>query len=124
MPVFENRGAKKKAMILSLTPASSTLLQKPLQQVFARRNWLSGPQKELGVIFPCEEDGVRSRIAREGREGVFAPKQDQTPQVSPGSPVPDLLGGLLLPAILPRGPAFETAILPMSLPKIEDSCER
>ncbi|KAG0727917.1 hypothetical protein GWK47_033616 [Chionoecetes opilio] len=36
------------------------------------------PKKELGVIFPCEEDGDAGlRIAREGREEFSVPMQDQ-----------------------------------------------
>ncbi|KAG0712366.1 hypothetical protein GWK47_018611 [Chionoecetes opilio] len=70
-----SRGVEQKAMILSLTPASSPP-SRPLQPRFCQSNpSLPDPKKELGVIFPCEEDGdAVLRIAREGRRSFFPPQ--------------------------------------------------
>ncbi|KAG0695402.1 hypothetical protein GWK47_026918 [Chionoecetes opilio] len=97
MPVFEAVVSKQK-LILVLTPASSTSF-KPLQPRFCQSNpSLPGPQKELGVIFPCEEDGdAVLRIAREGREEFSVPMQDQPLRYLLVPQFHDLLGGLLSP---------------------------
>ncbi|KAG0730396.1 hypothetical protein GWK47_028352 [Chionoecetes opilio] len=77
------------------------------------------PKKELGVIFPCEEDGnAVLRIVREGREEFSVPMQDQPLRYLLVPQFHDLLGGLLSPAIRARWTVlFETAILPMSIPR-------
>ncbi|KAG0711689.1 Liprin-beta-1 [Chionoecetes opilio] len=75
MPVFKAVVSKQKAMILSLH-----LLQDHCSHVSASRiQACRDPKKELGIIFPCEEDGdAVLRIAREGREEFSVPMQDQT----------------------------------------------
>ncbi|KAG0726366.1 hypothetical protein GWK47_036763 [Chionoecetes opilio] len=119
MPVFEAVVSKQKAMILSLTPASSNLLQDHCSHVSASRiRACRDPKKELGVIFPCERTAMRSSVSPE-RDGRSFPSQCRTylryllvPQFH------DLLGGLLSPAIRARWTVlFETAILPMSIPR-------
>ncbi|KAG0694381.1 hypothetical protein GWK47_027254 [Chionoecetes opilio] len=56
------------------------------------------PKKELGVIFPCEEDGdAVLRIAREGREEFSVSMQDQPLRYLLVPQFHDLLGGLLSP---------------------------
>ncbi|KAG0712603.1 hypothetical protein GWK47_018128 [Chionoecetes opilio] len=80
MPVFEAVVSKQKAMILSLTPASSTLLQDHCSHVSASRiRACRDPKKELGVIFPCE-GGRRCGppYRQRGTGGVFRPNQAQT----------------------------------------------
>ncbi|KAG0716926.1 hypothetical protein GWK47_008514 [Chionoecetes opilio] len=100
MPVFEAVVSKQKAMILSLTPASSPLLKTICSHVSASQiRACRDPKKELCVIFPpVRRTAMRSlRIAREGREEFSAPMQDQTLGVSPGSAFPRSSRRLALP---------------------------
>ncbi|KAG0728659.1 hypothetical protein GWK47_032022 [Chionoecetes opilio] len=115
-------------MILSLTPASSTSFKTTAATFSASRiRACRDPKKELGVIFPCEEDGdAVLRIAREGREEFFRPNAGPTSQVSPWFRSSTIFSAACsLPAIRARWTVlFETAMLPMSIPKLDGSCER
>ncbi|KAG0718928.1 hypothetical protein GWK47_051548 [Chionoecetes opilio] len=72
-------------MILSLTPLRPPPSRTIAAKVSASRiRACRDPKKELGVIFPCEEDGdAVLRIARGGRRS-FRPNPGPTSQVSPG----------------------------------------
>ncbi|KAG0710327.1 hypothetical protein GWK47_002518 [Chionoecetes opilio] len=98
------------------------LLQNHCSHVSASRiRACRDPKKELGVIFPCEEDGdAVLRIVREGQEEFSVPMQDQPLRYLLVPQFHDLLGGLLSPAIRARWTVlFETAILPMSIQELE-----
>ncbi|KAG0714450.1 hypothetical protein GWK47_014122 [Chionoecetes opilio] len=75
------------------------LLQNHCSHVSASRiRACRDPKKELGVIFPCEEDGdAVLRIVREGQEEFSVPMQDQPLRYLLVPQFHDLLGGLLSP---------------------------
>ncbi|KAG0728939.1 hypothetical protein GWK47_031389 [Chionoecetes opilio] len=80
MPVFEAVVSKQKAMDDLVPDARFVhLLQDHCSHVSASRiRACRDSKKELGIIFPCEEDGdAVLRIAREGREEFSVPMQDQ-----------------------------------------------
>ncbi|KAG0703940.1 hypothetical protein GWK47_024788 [Chionoecetes opilio] len=122
MPVFETVVSKQKAMILSLTPTSSTsFIQDHCSHVSASRiRACQDPKKELGVIFPCEE-GRRCGppVSPEG-DGRSFPSQSRAnlSGISWFRSSTIFSAACSLPAIRARWTCFfETAILPMSIPR-------
>ncbi|KAG0710007.1 hypothetical protein GWK47_002608 [Chionoecetes opilio] len=132
MPVFEAVVSNRKAMILSLTPASSTSFKTTAATFFWARRIRACRDPQEGTrrhLFPCEEDGDAVPPYRQrGTGGFSVPKQDQ--------PLRYLLvfpSSTIFSAACPSPPQFvgrwtvlfETAILPMSIPKnLSGSCER
>ncbi|KAG0695296.1 hypothetical protein GWK47_026957 [Chionoecetes opilio] len=116
-----SRGVETEGEILSLTPASSTSFKTTAAPFCQSNPSLPGPPKRNSASSsPGEEDGDAGlRIAREGREEFFVPMQDQPLRGSPGSAVPRFFSAACsLPAIRARWTVlFETAILPMSIPR-------
>ncbi|KAG0714305.1 hypothetical protein GWK47_001621 [Chionoecetes opilio] len=88
----------RRRWVLSLTPASSTSFKTTAATSCQSNPACRDPKKELCVIFPCEEDGdAVLRIAREGREEISVPMQDQPLRYLLVPQFHDLLGGLLSP---------------------------
>ncbi|KAG0725718.1 hypothetical protein GWK47_038070 [Chionoecetes opilio] len=120
MPVFEAVVSKQKAMILSLTPASSTSFKTTAATFLPVESELAGtPRRNSASSSPVRRTAMRSSVSPE-RDGSSFPSQCRT-NLSGYLLVPqfhDLLGGLLSPAIRAQWTVlFETAILPMSIPR-------
>ncbi|KAG0712953.1 hypothetical protein GWK47_001944 [Chionoecetes opilio] len=123
MPVFEAVVSKQKAMILSLPLASSNLLQDHCSHFFlpVEPGSLPGRKKELGIIFPCEEDGDAVLLSPE-RDGRSFPSQCRTnlSGISCFRSCTIFSAAFSLPPIRARWTVlFETAILPMSIQELE-----
>ncbi|KAG0717340.1 hypothetical protein GWK47_008071 [Chionoecetes opilio] len=114
-----SRGVEKEGKDLVPDARFVHLLQDHCSHVSASRiRACRDPKKELGVIFPCEEDGdAVLRSAREGRRSFPSQCRTNLSAIS-WFRVPRLLAACSLPAIRARWTVlFETAILPMSIPR-------
>ncbi|KAG0717065.1 hypothetical protein GWK47_055187 [Chionoecetes opilio] len=121
--------SKQKAMILSLTPASSTSFKTTAATFLPVESELAGtPRRNSASSSPVRRTAMRSSVSPERDGGEFSvPKAGPTSQVSPGSAVPRSSRGACSPfppQICARWTVlFETAILQVLSKNLSGSCE-
>ncbi|KAG0714203.1 hypothetical protein GWK47_014557 [Chionoecetes opilio] len=120
MPCSKPWCRKQKAMILSLTPASSTSFKTTAATFLPVESELAGtPRRNSASSSPVRRTAMRSSVSPERDGRVFRPNAGPTSQVFVVPQFHDLLGGFAFsPKIRARWTVlFETAISPMSIPR-------
>ncbi|KAG0716098.1 hypothetical protein GWK47_010451 [Chionoecetes opilio] len=120
MPVFETVVSKQKAMILSLTLSSSTSFKTTAATFLPVESELAGtPRRNSASSSPVRRTAMRSSVSPE-RDGRSFPSQCRTnlSGISWFRSSTIFSASCSLPAIRAQWTVlFETAILPMSIPR-------